>query len=188
MWREQAKTKAHVYVMYMNFLTTNCCIRKRWPMDPLQQSFPPLAQTSSYGTAWKPAILFLYNERTQHRSTTVAQLTGIQRCEPPPCQAEYKNRDPLSLYFGIQYCFGSQEVVVFCVFRKFFGLLSGDFGFYYRNPHPDTFSFLNFFLSIGNWAPFCYVSSWLKPLVSPMVYNIIFLNNSLLNYAKIAYN
>jgi len=40
MWREQTK-KAHVYVMYMNFLRTNYCIRKRWPMGPLQQSLPP---------------------------------------------------------------------------------------------------------------------------------------------------
>jgi len=32
------------------FLGTNYCIPKRWPMGPLQQSFPPLAQTSSYAT------------------------------------------------------------------------------------------------------------------------------------------
>jgi len=33
------------------FLGTNYCIPKRWSMGPLQLSFPPLAQTSSYATA-----------------------------------------------------------------------------------------------------------------------------------------
>ena len=41
MWREQAKTKAHIYVMYMKFLRTNYCIRKRWPVDPFSKVWPP---------------------------------------------------------------------------------------------------------------------------------------------------
>ena len=41
MWHEQAKTKAHIYIMHMNLLGTNYCISKRWPMGPLQQSLPP---------------------------------------------------------------------------------------------------------------------------------------------------
>jgi len=31
-----------------------------------------------------PVILYLYNERIQHRSTTVVWVTGVQKCKPPP--------------------------------------------------------------------------------------------------------
>jgi len=41
MWREQAKNEAHTCAMYMNFLRTHYCIRKRWPMGPLQQRLSP---------------------------------------------------------------------------------------------------------------------------------------------------
>jgi len=41
MWREQAKTKAYIYVMHISFVRTNYCIRKWWPMVPLQQILPP---------------------------------------------------------------------------------------------------------------------------------------------------
>ena len=36
------------------FLGTNYCIPKRWPMGLLQKSLPPLAQTSSYATGCPP--------------------------------------------------------------------------------------------------------------------------------------
>jgi len=57
-----AKTYADIYVARASedlspylynvceFLGTNYCIPKRWPMGPLQQSLPPLDQTSSYAT------------------------------------------------------------------------------------------------------------------------------------------
>jgi len=48
MRREQAKT-THTYICKIcEFLGTNYCKPKRWPMGFLQQSFPPLAQISSY--------------------------------------------------------------------------------------------------------------------------------------------
>jgi len=35
------------------------------------------------------------------------------------------------------------------LFSAFFGVFSSDFVFYYIHPHPDSLSFLNFFLSVG---------------------------------------
>ena len=37
-------------------------------------------------------------------------------------------------------------------------MFSGDFGFLYKGPHPDSPSFLNLFLSVSHWAP--YVGQW----------------------------
>jgi len=37
-------------------------------------------------------------------------------------------------------------------------VFSGDFRFYYGHPHPGSLSLLNFFTSIGWWAPFSGVS------------------------------
>ena len=72
-----ANTYTHVYVartsedlspfMYnvCEFLGNNYCIPKRWPIGSLQQSLPPLAQISSYATAWEhvrtafPHLFFL---------------------------------------------------------------------------------------------------------------------------------
>jgi len=34
------------------FLETNYCIPKPWPMGPFQLSVPPLGQTSSYATGY----------------------------------------------------------------------------------------------------------------------------------------
>ena len=43
----------HPYICKVcEFLETNYCIPKRWPMGPLQQSLAPLAQTSSYATVY----------------------------------------------------------------------------------------------------------------------------------------
>jgi len=44
---------------------------------------------------WKPANLFLYSERMQHRSATGAQLAGVQGSEPYPCPARCKNGIPI---------------------------------------------------------------------------------------------
>jgi len=38
------------------FLGTNYCIPKRWPMGPLQQRLLPLAQTSNYATVCKQCL------------------------------------------------------------------------------------------------------------------------------------
>jgi len=41
-----------------------------------------------------------------------------------------------------------------CSFFATYGVFSSDFGFWYKHPHPDSPSCLNFFLSVGWWAPF----------------------------------
>jgi len=43
--------------------------------------------------------------------------------------------------------------VDFCFFA-FFGVFSSDFGFLYSRSIPDLLLFLNYFLSVGQWAPF----------------------------------
>jgi len=53
----------------------------------------------------------------------------------------------LVLYLPL-FCF--QEIVFFA----FFGVFSGDFGFLYSHAKPDLLLFLNYFLSVGQWAPF----------------------------------
>jgi len=66
----------------------------------------------------------------------------------------------------------------------------------YRNPHPDTFSFLNFLLNVGEGPPTVSCVGlfelrfppWLKLLATQLEYNLIFLNKFLLGYTKYAYN
>jgi len=79
---------------------------------------------------------------------------GWQGCEMPPlCQAKCKNRALPSLYFGI--CvFTILLVSVDCCFFAFFGVFSGDFGFLYSRSILDLLLFLNYFLSVNQWAPF----------------------------------
>ena len=55
-----------------------------------------------------------------------------------------------SLYFGIYYPFGFSRLLFFA----FFGVFSGDFGFLYSCSIPGLLLFLNFFLSVSQWAPF----------------------------------
>ena len=68
-------------------------------------------------------------------------------------------------------------------------------GFSIKNPHPDTLSFLNFFLKDGEgplrWSVGLIqlrFPSWLKPLATQLVYNYFFQNTILLGYTKNAYN
>jgi len=98
-------------------------------------------------------ILFLCRERIQHRSTTVVWLTGVQGCKPPPWQNKCKKWAPILLIFWYSVlwfsisCFfafvGSFWTVVFLWFRVLL----------YRNPQPDTLSFLNFFLNVDEGPP-----------------------------------
>ena len=70
------------------------------------------------------------------------------------------------------------------------------FNIVYRNPHPDTLLFINFFLNVGKGVPAVtsgplsatFPTLWLKPLATQLVCNLIFLNNFLLCYTKNAYN
>jgi len=40
------------------------------------------------------------------------------------------------------------------LFIAFFGVCFGDFGFFYSRSIPDLLLFLNYFLSVSQWAPF----------------------------------
>ena len=51
-WREHAKTKAHIFVLYLDFLLHSQTVAN----GPLQQRLSPLAQISSYPTVWKPKL------------------------------------------------------------------------------------------------------------------------------------
>jgi len=71
--------------------------------------------------------------------------------------------------------------VLDCCFRVIPGLST-----VYRNPHPDTLLFINFFSEYwrggpysDQWASFSYTfpTLWPKPLAMQLVYNLIFLNN-----------
>jgi len=57
-------------------------------------------------------------------------------------------------------------VSVDCCFFAFFGVFSGDFGFLYSRSIPDLLLFLNYFLSVSQWALFSYASPWLRILVT----------------------
>jgi len=76
---------------------------------------------------------------------------GWQGCEPrPPTKPNVKSEPLSSLYFGIYYSFGFSRLLFFA----FFGVFSGDFGFLYSHSTPDLLLFLNYFLSVVQWAPF----------------------------------
>jgi len=55
-----------------------------------------------------------------------------------------------SLYFGIYYSFSFSRLLFFA----FFGVFSGDFGLLYSCSIPGLLFFLNYFLSVSQWAPF----------------------------------
>jgi len=81
--------------------------------------------------------------------------------------------------------FGSLWTVVFRWFRVLV----------YRNPHPDTLSFLKFFLNFGEgslrWPVRLFqvrFPPWLKTLATQLVYNLIFLSNFLRGCTNNAYN
>jgi len=77
---------------------------------------------------------------------------GWQGCEPPrpPAKPNIKTRPLPSLYFGIYYSFGFGGLFFFA----FFGVLPSDFVFLYNRSMPDLVLFLNYFLSVSQWAPF----------------------------------
>ena len=76
---------------------------------------------------------------------------GWLGCEPPPSPKLNAKTGPLlSLYFGTYYSFGFNRLLFFA----FFGVFSGDFGFLFSRSIPDLLLFLNYFLSVSQWAPF----------------------------------
>jgi len=100
---------------------------------------------------------------------------------------ELKNQYPLisgKLFFSA--FFGSFSTAIFQGFQVLV----------YRNPHPDTLSFLNFFLNVGKgplrWPVGLFqlrFPAWPKVLATQLVFNLFFLSKFLLGYNTInAYN
>ena len=73
------------------------------------------------------------------------------RTAPPHLAKLNVKTGPLrNLYFGIYYSFGFSRLLFFA----FLGVFSGDFGFLYSRSIPGLLSFLNYFLSVSQWATF----------------------------------
>jgi len=77
-------------------------------------------------------------------------ISGITDEPPPFAKLNVKTRPLRSLYFGIYYSFGFSRLLFFA----FLGVFSGDFGFLYSRSIPGLLSFLNYFLSVCQWATF----------------------------------
>jgi len=88
-------------------------------------------------------------KRTCGCSCEMHLISGIID-EPPPAKLNVKTRPLRSLYFGIYYSFGFRRLLFFAIFWVF----SGDFGFLYSCSIPGLLLFLNYFLSVGQLAPF----------------------------------
>ena len=91
-------------------------------------------------------------------------ISGLTDKPPPLAKLNVKSGPLRSLYFGIYYSFGFSRLLFFA----FFGVFSSDFGFLYSCSIPGLLLFLNYFLSVSQWAPFTYVFPWLKPLVTSL--------------------
>jgi len=65
----------------------------------------------------------------------------------PPAKINVKTGPLPILYFDIYYSFGFSTLL-------FFGVFSGDFGFLYSLIIPNLLLILNYFLIVGQWAPF----------------------------------
>ena len=82
---------------------------------------------------------------------SVSWLTGGRGASHHhPCQTKCKNRPLPNLHL----VFPIRLVSVHCCFFAFFEVFSGDFGFLYSRSIPDLLLFLNYFLSVSQWAPF----------------------------------
>ena len=77
-------------------------------------------------------------------------ISGITDEPPPLAKLNVKTGPLRSLYFGIYYSFGFSRLLFFA----FLGVFSGDFGFLYSRSIPGLLLFLNYFLSVSQWATF----------------------------------
>jgi len=69
---------------------------------------------------------------------------GGANCPLLQATVNVKLGSPFGLYFSFSI------LSVFRSFIAFFGVFVGDLGFYYSHPHPDSPSFLSFFLSVAS--------------------------------------
>jgi len=79
----------------------------------------------------------------------ISGITDEPPC-PPPAKLNVKTEHLPSLYFGIYYSFGFSRLLFFA----FFGVFSSDFGFLYSRSIAGLLLFLNYFLSVSQWATF----------------------------------
>jgi len=88
----------------------------------------------------------------------VAQLTVVRGANFPLRKLYVKTVLPPNLYFALRI------LLVFStlLFHVFFGLFSGDSGFWFSHPHPDLPSFLKFFFE-------CWVVSPVQWPVGPLI-------------------
>jgi len=77
-------------------------------------------------------------------------MSGITDEPPLLAKLNVKTVPRRSLYFGIYYFFGFSRLLFFV----FLGVFSSDFGFLYSCLIPGLLSFLNYFLSVSQWATF----------------------------------
>jgi len=79
---------------------------------------------------------------------------GVQGWEPPHWQANCKIWAPTLLLFRYSVLFSFSVSCFFAFFGSFEPFFSRWFRILaHRNPHPDTFSLLNFFLNVGVGPP-----------------------------------
>jgi len=76
-------------------------------------------------------------------------ISGITD-EPPSAKLNVKTGPLRSFYFGIYYSFGFSRLLSFA----FLGVFSREFGFLYSCSIQGLLLFLNYFLSVSQWAPF----------------------------------
>ena len=114
--------------------------------QPVRHWFPRIALVPAYRTGCGAWVWVFYGGWIyRHGELMVSAITdGGQGWEPPHGKLNVKTGPPLTLYYGIWCLWVFTKLLLFCIFRKFFQVFSGDFGIHYRHPHPDSQSFLNF--------------------------------------------
>ena len=138
--------------MYVWINSSNCCT--------IGTNARPNLAPKRFTTAVRTFALWWHSKR-KYISHFIAE-TSIAETAAPNC--------PISpgSYVACILAFTILLVSVDCCVFAFFGVFSGDFGFLHSRSIPDMLLFLKYFLSFSQWAPFSYVSPWLKPLVTSL--------------------
>ena len=129
-------------------------LKARW----LRPAFAELHRLLRVALSKEVSAVHVWNAPDQWHNWRMA---GVRTAFP--CKLSLKTGPLLCLYIGIYYSFGSG-----LLFFLRFSVFSGDFGFLYSRSIPDLLLFLIYFLSVSRWAPFSWVSRWLKPLVTSL--------------------
>ena len=127
---------------HANYCIVSIILKARWLRPAFIESYRLLHATLSK----ELLAVHVWNAPDQWHNRRVAGA----RTAPSPAKLNVKTRPLRSLYFGICYPFRFSGLLFFV----FFGVFSGDFGFLYSRSIPDLLLFLNYFLSVSQWAPF----------------------------------